>query len=47
MSNLIVIITLVCKRCLHEWTPRQATVRVCPKCKSPYWDRDRKTSCQK
>lgn len=28
-------------RCGHEWLPREATdkPRVCPKCKSPYWDR--------
>jgi predicted Zn-ribbon and HTH transcriptional regulator len=31
-------------RCGHEWLPREATVkpRVCPKCKSPYWDRQKK-----
>jgi len=27
-----------CKRCKHEWTPRKEEVKVCPKCKSPYWD---------
>jgi predicted Zn-ribbon and HTH transcriptional regulator len=28
-------------RCGHEWLPRETTdkPRVCPKCKSPYWDR--------
>ena len=28
-------------RCGHEWLPRDATdkPRVCPKCKSPNWDR--------
>jgi len=28
-------------RCGHEWLPREGTEkpRVCPKCKSPYWDR--------
>ena len=29
-------------RCGHEWVPRklnkQQRPRVCPKCKSPYWD---------
>lgn len=31
-----------CKRCSHEWTPRSnKPPRVCPKCKSPYWDRER------
>ena len=32
----------VCERCGHEWFPRiDAEPRVCPKCKSPYWDRPR------
>jgi len=32
---------LGCKRCGHHWTPRQTQVRVCPKCKSPYWDKEK------
>jgi len=29
-------------RCGHEWLPRsEDTPRVCPKCKSPYWDKPR------
>ena len=32
-----------CERCGHEWVPRnQEEPRVCPKCKSPYWNRPRK-----
>jgi len=33
-----------CLRCGHEWLPRDKTrdPRVCPKCKSPYWDKPRK-----
>ena len=30
-----------CERCGHEWVPRQEggeEPRVCPKCKSAYWD---------
>jgi len=31
-----------CARCGHEWVPRKnETPRVCPKCKSPFWDRER------
>jgi len=32
-----------CERCEHEWVPRntEEKPRVCPKCKSPYWDRPR------
>lgn len=33
---------VMCKRCGHEWVPRQSEIRTCPKCKSPYWDRKRK-----
>lgn len=32
-----------CERCEHEWVPRDKShPRVCPKCKSPYWDKPRK-----
>lgn len=32
-----------CERCGHEWVPRLETRPVvCPKCKSPFWDRPRK-----
>jgi Zn finger protein HypA/HybF involved in hydrogenase expression len=31
--------TYKCLRCQHEWIPRtRRKPRVCPKCKSPYWD---------
>jgi hypothetical protein len=34
-----------CERCAHEWIPRDLgqDPAVCPKCKSPYWDRPRRT----
>ena len=29
-----------CYRCSHEWTQREEDKpRICPKCKSPYWDK--------
>jgi DNA-directed RNA polymerase subunit RPC12/RpoP len=33
-----------CERCEHEWIPRdpENEPAVCPKCKSPYWNRPRK-----
>lgn len=33
-----------CERCGHIWTPRKSKEepRVCPKCKSPYWNTPRK-----
>lgn len=33
-----------CERCGHVWLPRKATKipKVCPKCKSPYWNEPRK-----
>jgi predicted Zn-ribbon and HTH transcriptional regulator len=28
-----------CERCDHKWVPRDAMEpKVCPKCKSPYWN---------
>ncbi len=33
-----------CERCGHVWVSRQGVTeepRVCPKCKSPYWNRPR------
>jgi predicted Zn-ribbon and HTH transcriptional regulator len=33
----------VCERCGHIWIPRAGLKpRVCPKCKSPYWDKPRR-----
>jgi predicted Zn-ribbon and HTH transcriptional regulator len=31
-----------CARCQWEWLPRTARrPTICPRCKSPYWDRER------
>lgn len=33
-----------CERCDHKWVPRDDShPKVCPKCKSPYWDTPRQT----
>ena len=33
---------LECKRCGHQWIPRSTLLpKVCPKCNSPYWDKER------
>ena len=32
---------LHCYRCGNTWTPRAQVVRICPRCKSPYWDEPR------
>jgi len=32
----------VCKRCGHVWKARKGSVpKVCPKCKSPYWNKEK------
>jgi predicted Zn-ribbon and HTH transcriptional regulator len=33
-----------CERCGHEWVPRdiEQEPKVCPKCKSPYWNTPRR-----
>lgn len=31
-----------CERCKHQWVPRdESNPTVCPKCKSPYWNKPR------
>jgi predicted Zn-ribbon and HTH transcriptional regulator len=41
-KNMVEGETYVCKRCGHVWIGRKDTLpRVCPKCKSPYWNRNR------
>jgi len=39
---MIELPTMECKRCHHKWTPRVPNPRECPRCKSPYWDKERK-----
>jgi Zn finger protein HypA/HybF involved in hydrogenase expression len=29
---------LECKRCGWKWIPRKPIIRICPKCKTAYWD---------
>lgn len=34
-----------CERCEHTWIPRDTTIGepvICPKCKSPYWNKPRR-----
>jgi hypothetical protein len=41
-TEIGMVMLLGCRcRCGHQWLPRAETEkpRVCPKCKSPYWDR--------
>lgn len=32
---------LLCCRCGHNWTPRKINPRTCPKCNSPYWNKEK------
>ncbi|MFH1182045.1 MAG: hypothetical protein V1702_03745 [Candidatus Woesearchaeota archaeon] len=38
-----------CERCSHEWQRRKKNEEptVCPKCKSPYWNKPRESKKQK
>ena len=38
-----------CERCGHEWVPRGKSrdPKVCPECKSPYWDTPRQIKPRK
>jgi DNA-directed RNA polymerase subunit RPC12/RpoP len=41
----------LCERCGHKWLPKDETMKdkpkVCPKCKSPYWDTPRRLNVAK
>jgi Zn finger protein HypA/HybF involved in hydrogenase expression len=52
MSSSIVVIKVKlegykCERCSHVWLPRKYGTKedpvICPKCKSPYWNRPRES----
>jgi predicted Zn-ribbon and HTH transcriptional regulator len=36
-----------CKRCGWEWASRKERPVICPKCKTPYWDKERKIKDEK
>ncbi len=40
----------LCERCDHKWLPKDESKdkpKVCPKCKSPYWDTPRRINVAK
>jgi predicted Zn-ribbon and HTH transcriptional regulator len=42
----ITVMGFRCERCSHEWVPRggvEEEPRVCPKCRSPWWSRPKKS----
>ena len=40
---MYVLPKLKCTRCEHSWVPRRSNPpKTCPRCRSPYWNRDRK-----
>lgn len=39
---IVQLTELNCKRCGHNWFPKQEEVRICPKCKSAYFDVEKK-----
>ena len=45
MAKKKITVTLyICERCEHEWIPRLKgeEPRICPACKSPYYDRPKR-----
>lgn len=38
---------VICKRCGYIWIPRKEVIKMCPFCKSPYWDQERKRKITK
>ncbi len=47
-SSQVMIDGYQCERCDHPWVPRDKTEKptICPRCKSPYYDKPRKTRGQ-
>ena len=41
ISMIFNIPKITCKRCSHTWFPRQIEVRMCPKCKSIWFDKEK------
>ena len=40
--------SLKCKRCGHDWIQRGIELpKVCPRCKSPYWNKKRRKETDK
>ena len=37
---------LQCLRCGYIWVPRQKDVKICPKCKSAYWNTPKKQAAE-
>lgn len=38
----VLILGNKCYRCGHKWVQREKDKpRICPKCKSPYWDKEK------
>ncbi len=35
---IVKLTELHCNQCNNNWNPRIKDVRMCPECKSPYWD---------
>ena len=52
MVSYMAVVTITgykCERCDHEWVPRDKNQEplVCPRCKSPYWNRPKKVIKQR
>jgi len=41
------IYEITCKRCNESWPPRKVDIKRCPRCKSPYWNKERKVKVGK
>lgn len=43
-GHKVLVIGNKCYRCGHSWIPRDENNKppVCPKCKSPYWDKPKR-----
>jgi Zn finger protein HypA/HybF involved in hydrogenase expression len=42
MKIKIDCLKISCERCGHNWIPRKKEIRICPKCKSAWFDKPKK-----
>jgi len=41
IKTILTVSYCECKRCGWGWLPRQLNVNICPRCKSPNWNKER------
>lgn len=40
-ESMIVLPMFECNRCEYTWIPKKVSPKFCPRCRSPYWNKQR------